>query len=66
MGSSRMRPSACSRIGSRLGASVVFAEMKVPPSRGGRAWAAARREVVETAVAAAAVSERNRRREIGG
>ena len=58
-----MRPSACSRTGSRLGASVVFAEMRVPPSRGGRAWAATRREVAEAAVAAA-VSERNRRREI--
>ena len=42
MGSSRMRPSACSRTGSRLGASVVFAEMRVPPGRG-VPWADARR-----------------------
>src|SRR6185436_18536350 len=30
----RWRDRACSRLGSRLGASVVLAEMKVPPGRG--------------------------------
>src|SRR5438876_9032291 len=54
----RCRDSACSRIGSRLGASVVFAEMNVLPVR--RGWAETR--VADAATVAVAVSEMNRRR----
>src|SRR5262249_36375276 len=48
------------------GASVVFAEMSVPPGRGAPAWPRARRAVAgatEAAAVAAAVSDKNRRRE---